>query len=273
MANSVETKDTEYLQIILECVRVSATYRPKFGRGGGGLTLQEFQELYGGDPFYSWFGLDNAMLYAAHTAAGGMTSIYRQIGIGCEKMFRKILQDEFDLSDEDTKWSYDVPANNGGTRRLSLDGRLPLARIGDTAARRRVREWMRRSAEVVGVTPGVFQSLTGAVFEVRQGYKSKDSKRQNADIANASSAYVKSYLPCVIVLSNQIDEDVLRRYRAARWVVTTGTRGSDDPLTSTYGFLREVVGYDLAAFFERNAAALQSEVSRVLEALLSSGRT
>lgn len=151
-------------------------------------------------------------------------------------------------SDADTAWSCDVPTGNGRTRKLSLDGRVPLARVREHGARDRVHEWMRRPPT------------------------QKDSKRQNADIANASSAYVKSYLPCVVVLSNQIDEEVLRRYRAARWVVITGTHGNADPLTSTYDFMREVVGYDLAGFFERNAGVLQSEVARVLRTLLDSGR-
>lgn len=269
----LESKDAEYVKIILERVRVSAAYKPKFGRRGSGLTLQQFQDLYSADPFYAWFGLDNAMLYAAHKAAGGMPSIYRQIGIGCESVFRKVLQDALGLSDADTAWSYDVPTDGGRTRKLSLDGRVPLAQVLEHRAKDRIHEWMRRSSEAIGVELGVFQSLTGVVFEVRQGYKSKDSKRQNADIANASSAYVKSYLPCVVVLSNQIDEDILRRYRAARWVVVTGTHGNDDPLTSTYDFMREVVGYDLAGFFERNARRLQSEVAQVLRTLLDSGRS
>ena len=98
---------------------------------------------------------------------------------------------------------------------------------------------------------------------VRQGYKSRDSKRQNADIANAASACVTS--------RTKVDEDVLRRYRAARWVVVTGTVGSNDALTSTYDFMRDVVGYDLAGFFERNAGKLRSEVARVLQTLLDPG--
>ena len=273
MTDDVGSRDAEYVEVILERIRVSASYKPKFGRGGkAGLTLQQFQHVYGADSFYAWFGLDNAMLYAAHKAAGGMTSIYRQIGIGCERLFRKILQDTLGLSDADTMWSYDVPTDDGGTRKLSLDGRIPLSRIDERAARERVHDWMRRSSQAVGVEPRVFQSLTGTVFEVRQGYKSKDSKRQNADIANASSAYVKSYLPCVVVLSNQIDEEILRRYRAARWVVVTGTHGSNDALTSTYDFMCEVVGYDLAGFFERNAGILQAEVAYVLQKLLDTGR-
>lgn len=56
-------------------------------------------------------------------------------------------------------------------------------------------------------------------------------------------------------------------------MVVTGTHGNGDPLTSTYDFMREVVGYDLAGFFERNAERLQSEVARVLRTLLDPGRT
>jgi hypothetical protein len=146
---------------------------------------------------------------------------------------------------------------------------VPLAAIQDRAKRDRFREWMREAASQAGVSSKIFGSLTGTVFEVRQGYKSKDSKRQNADIANAASAYTKAYLPCAVILSAQIDGDILLRYRAERWAVVTGIIGADDPLRSTYDFMREVVGYDLAAFFQRNRDALRSEIDAVLKALLA----
>jgi hypothetical protein len=81
-------EDARYLKAVLDPIKVCAHYKPKFGQGakGGGLTLAQFQTLYQSDPFYSWFGLDNPLMYAAHKAAGGMTSVYRQIGIGCEKL-------------------------------------------------------------------------------------------------------------------------------------------------------------------------------------------
>jgi hypothetical protein len=77
---------------VLDPIRVCARYRPKFGKGakGDGLAFAQFRTLYQGDPFDSWFGLDNPLMYAAHKAAGGMTSVYREIGIGCEKLFRTI---------------------------------------------------------------------------------------------------------------------------------------------------------------------------------------
>lgn len=197
-----------------------------------------------------------------------MTSVYRQIGIGCEKLFRTILQDSLGLSVEDSGWSYEVHTADGRVRQLHLDGRVPLEKIKDKAARRRFRQWMKNSANLIHVDSEVFSTLKGAVFEVRQGYKSKDSKRQNADIANAATAYTKAYLPCAVILSTQIGSDILLRYRAEKWVVITGVIGTSEPLSSTYDFLKDVVGYDLAAFFNRNQKVLKNEVDSVLRRLL-----
>lgn len=267
----MSTEDTEYLKIVLDPIRVCAHYKPKFWQGakGDGLTLDQFRTLYQGDPFYNWFGLDNPMMYAAHKAAGGMTSVYRQIGIGCEKLFRTVLKDALQLSANDVTWSYEVPLPNGKTRTLHLDGRVPLDKIADKAKRNRFHNWMKNAAGVVGVDPRILATITGTIFEVRQGYKSKDSKRQNADIANAATAYTKAYFPCAVILSAQIDGDILLRYRAEKWAVVTGIEGANDPLISTYDFMRDVVGYDLAAFFKRNSKTLRTEIDAVLKALLA----
>lgn len=118
-----------------------------------------------------------------------------------------------------------------------------------------------------GVAPALMKILKGSVFEVRQGYKSKDSKRQQADLANASAAYAATYLPVLLLLSTQIDEDLAERYRGARWLILRGaTTGADT--TSTYTFCRDVLGYDLAGFFERNSIHLRAEITAVPETLL-----
>ncbi len=262
--------DAHYLQIVLDPIRVCASYKPKFGQGAGraGLTLQQFQKLYQSDAFYSWFGLDNPLMYAAHKAAGGMTSIYRQIGIGCERLFRQILEDALGLSSADVTWSYEVPLPSGKTRVLHLDGRIPLKKIADPGKRERFRSWMKQAAEKLGVDARVSRTLNGTVFEVRQGYKSKDSKRQNADIANAAAAYASALLPCAMILSAQIDSDILLRYRAEKWAVMTGVQGLADPLASTYDFMEQIVGFDLAAFFKRNEKTLRAEVDVALKVLL-----
>lgn len=262
--------DAAYLDLVLEPVRACRNYRPKFGQGGksGGLTLSEFQALYQSDAFYNWFGLYHPMMYAAHKAAGGMTSVYRQIGIGCERLFRAILRDSLALSDEDVTWSYEAPSSTGKKRFLHLDARVPVGKIADEHKRKHFHRWMCRAAKSVGVSAKVSKALGGAIFEVRQGYKSKDAKRQNADITNAATAYATGYLPCAAILSTQIDGEILQRYRRERWVVLTGVVGQADPLASTYDFMRDVVGYDLADFFRRNRDALHKEIHGVLTSLL-----
>lgn len=195
--------DEKYLRIITDALSVCAAYRPKFGQGRkGGLSLQEFQRLYEADPFYSWFGLSSPLMYAAHKAAGGMTSVYRQIGIGCQWVFAEILKDHLALNEEDANWSYTVRARGKGERRLSLDGRIPIAAVANASAKQRVIQWIESAADDLKLPRESRRNLQGAVFEVRQGYKSKDSKRQNADVANASNAYAYHYLPVVLLLSS-----------------------------------------------------------------------
>ncbi|MGB2985570.1 MAG: hypothetical protein WBE26_06775 [Phycisphaerae bacterium] len=265
-----QPNDSEYLDILTGYIRICAEYQPKLGhRAKAGYRLDEFQRIYRADPFYNWLGLDNPLMYAAHKAAGGMTSIYRQIGIGCEFLFRRILQDHLGLTDEDVRWSYTLPRTGGKTRKLHLDARIPVSSVADTARRRRVRSWMRDAARRIDVDASVAKTLKGIVFEIRQGYKSKDSKRQNADIANAATAYTKGLLPCAGILSLQIDEDIAQRYRNERWVLLTGLTGNASSHESIYSFCKDVVGYDVAGFFKRNSPALKKEVETVLTGLLT----
>jgi hypothetical protein len=207
-------------------------------------------------------------MYAAHKAAGGMTSVYRQIGMGCEVLFRQVLQDTLRLSEEDVRWSYTLPKSAGKARTLHLDARIPADKVVSPARRRIIRQWIRQAARDMEIEPGIAESLNGIVFEVRQGYKSKDSKRQNADIANAAAAYTKGLLPCAGILSLQIDQDVALRYRSERWVLLTGVVGKSSPHESIYAFTEEIIGYDLASFFQRNSGALKREIEKVLTALL-----
>lgn len=281
--------DSNYMEILLKPLRESANYTPKFGQGRGiGLTLAAFRDRYGDDPLYSWIGFDDDLLYAAHKAAGGMTSLYRQLGIGCERLFRRILQDELGLNEAQVSWSYTTPvalspgqiAEEGESdediseevepqappksRTLTLDGRIALSDLDGTVSKARVRGWLRSLLDELAVK----SQIEGAVFEVRQGYKSKDAKRQNADLANAVQAYTQRYLPVLVVISNQIDEGVASRYREGKWGVLRGDVRDKRSTRSTFAFCRDVVGYDLQAFFERNQASLREEVHSILDGLL-----
>ena len=258
------SQDERYFALLTTALRKCKEYRPKFGQGrSAGITVDEFATLYGADPFYHWLGLDSPLMYAAHKAAGGMTSIYRQIGIGSQWVFSQMLQDCLGLNTEQAGWNYQVEGSQGKQRTLTLDGRIELASIKDAEARQRVERWMREVGQSLDLPDETLINLKGMVFEVRQGYKSKDSKRQNADIANAAKAYAHLYLPVLLLFSTQIDADVAHRYQENLWLLLTGT-SADSASVSTYSFCREVIGFDLADFFQRFSARIKGEVEEIL---------
>jgi hypothetical protein len=236
-----QARDERYFELLAGAIRICARYRPMFGKGRrGGMSVDDFQEMYRADPFYNWMGLDSPLIYAAHRAAGGMTSIYRQVGIGCQWIFSALLQDCLGLTPPEAGWTYTVPAPDGKPRPLYLDGRIDFEHVRAAAARQRVERWLASAADRLLLTEPLRDEIRGVVFEVRQGYKSKDSKRQNADISNASNAYASLYVPALALFSTQIDADVASRYIQARWLLLTGAIGGS-PTDSTYVFCREVL--------------------------------
>ncbi|QLE54916.1 hypothetical protein [Nostoc sp. TCL26-01] len=261
------TDENLYLKRFLDPIKVCRRYKPKFGLGNKeeGLNLESFLSLYGADPFYSWIGLDSDLMYAAHKAAGGMTSVYRQVGKGCENLFRQIVIDSAGYEDpRNATWSYIAKTKNDKDKTLSLDARLELSAIQNLEVKERVIQWIINYSTFLMVpTP-----KNGAVFEVRQGYKSKDSKRQNADIDNIAVAWANGYLPIFAIFSSQIDADLVLRYRNSRGGIIIGTT-SGTTQTSLFVFCQEVLGYDLAGFFRSHSEQIKSEVYETLAALLS----
>jgi hypothetical protein len=159
------------------------------------MSLQDFEAVYSNDVFYSWFGLNTAEVYRAHRLAGGITSLYRQIGVGCERLTQTIVCDTLSLSAEQS----------------------------DTV---------------------------------------------QADLLSAANADAEGLLPVLFLLSNQIDEDIERRYRAARWHILRGVlHGSSTE--STYVFCNEVLGYNLADFFNRYSDTLRTEILSIIRDLLT----
>ena len=71
----------------------------------------------------------------------------------------------------------------------------------------------------------------------------------------------------VLLFSTQIDSAIAERYTRAQWLLLRGSR-TGNPTHSTYAFCRDVLGYDLAAFFERNSRTIKREVETIITDLL-----
>lgn len=257
--------DGPLVEAFLSPIRKCASYTPAFGKGktAQALKVAEFQALYHADSFYAWLGLDTPLMYAAHKAAGGLTSVYRQVGVGSERLVRLLFSRAFALSREQLEWKYEYEKGRGKVGVHTLDAHVAVADLRHDDGRR-FQQWIDR----LKTSASISIPLSGAVFEVRQGYKSADSKRQNADLRFGMAALRVGLLPVFVVMSSQVSEPVLRRYRGSSMIVLTGTM-TDDPSTSTFAFFHRIVGYDLAGFFERNSARIRLEVNAVVERLLA----
>ena len=266
----MEDTDQKYINILMQPLESCLAYTPKFGAAEGeGVSLEGFKTLYGSDPFYHWVGLDDDLMYAAHKAAGGMTSVYRQLGRGCEQLFRAVLKDSLGLSDEAVSWAYVIKRRDKSNRVLTLDARIDLDHLENHhVARQKIRDWLDSCANSLNYSNKKIAELQGVVFEVRQGYKSADAKRQNADLQFATNALSANYLPVLAVMSDQTSESVIRRYRNAKMLVITGKR-SDDDTSSTFAFFANVLGYSLVDLFERNEARMRDKCRTILKGLLS----
>jgi hypothetical protein len=260
--------DGALLEAFLTPVRKCALYKPAFGQSGDqGVTLPQFQTLYGQDPFYAFLGLNDPAVYAAHKAAGGLTSVYRQIGVGSERLIRLVMGSTLGLSEPEMLWSYQYVSGPQKTSTHTLDVQVRSSHLRNSAQQQRLNDWLGQALKFV-FTGGGHTAVDGLVMEVRQGYKSADAKRQSADLRFGLHAYAAGLLPVVLVMSGQVSEPVIRRYRADGMLVLTGVVGSD-PFRSTFAFFEQVVGYDLRAFFERNSEQLRREITLVVRKLLT----
>ncbi|OCQ94117.1 hypothetical protein BCD64_04935 [Nostoc sp. MBR 210] len=265
---TISNPNNKYLDILLQPIKLCSEYTPKFGTSNkSGTTLTEFKNLYASDPLYHWIGFDSDLMYAAHKAAGGITSLYRQLGIGCERLIRQIISDQLNLNEEQVIWGYKIEKDDGSSAKLTLDAKISLCDLKSDSDRESIQEWLKLSAIKLGIEKNRSQNLAGAVFEIRQGYKSADSKRQNADLMNAIRAYNENFLPVMMVLSAQINSIVLKRYQTAQLLILVGIL-HDDPTISTYAFCEQVLNYSLADFFRNNSDFIKSEIDNTLQSLL-----
>ena len=257
--------DADLIKIFTDPIKRCADYKPVFGTNKkDGVSLSEFRTLYGGDPLYSWVGLDSDYIYSAHKAAGGITSFYRQLGIGCERLVREIIKKSLSLSEEQANWSYEYTNSQKKIAKLSLDARIDVNHVQDKNRISIINRWCKESLTTLDNNR---DGIKGAVFEVRQGYKSADSKRQNADLRNAVRAYNEGYLPVVMIMSNQLNEAIRSRYAGSQILILSG-RMSGNNKECTYSFFKEVVGFDLEGFFKKNQKTIRSEIEGILHNLV-----
>lgn len=257
---------TEYIDVFLDPIRKCADYGPKFGVSGQSVSFEQFEEMYSTDPLYHWIGLDTDAIYAAHRAAGGITSVYRQLGIGCERLFRQILIDGLELNPQQIEWSYEIQDENTPekTHTLTLDARIHSNSIPDKKKRVQFINWLVNVQKTLDLDT---TAINGAVFEIRQGYKSADSKRQNADLRNSTRALGEGYIFVMSLFSQQVSQPVIRRYRNSNILVQTGNTDGNN-IDSTFIFIKEILNFDIELWFNLHSDKMKNEITTIVSGLL-----
>jgi hypothetical protein len=83
----------------------------------------------------------------------------------------------------------------------------------------------------------------------------------------AANAYANGYIPCLMVMSAQIDDDIAARYRQAKWLLLQGYINTS-VYTSTYDFYKNIIGFDLASFMMENQTFFQTEINKIIDQLM-----
>jgi hypothetical protein len=222
-------EDLRWLNRLVELFESTPT--PEYARSPD----SDWQERRSADPFYGPLGLDSSELAAAHRWAATLTSGYRRLGYATEHLVREAMADRLGVTPEQLQWSYKTDKKRART----LDARLALDEL-PTRAARRLKKFLDddRSA--------------GAVFEIRQGYKSCDSKRRNADRQSANAIRRAGFTPVLLVVSDELSPENIASYTKDGWKILKGA--------DTMAFLKDVVGFDLGGMLDRNRDWMRAKV-------------
>lgn len=98
--------DKELVESFLGPIRECAEYRPAFEHSdSAGVDLQGFLDLYGGDPFYAWIGLDTPLTgtladdartstfaFFKHVVGYDLVAFFERNSVAIKSEVRKIVQ-------------------------------------------------------------------------------------------------------------------------------------------------------------------------------------
>ena len=70
-----------------------------------------------------------------------------------------------------------------------------------------------------------------------------------------------------MVMSAQIDDDIVARYNVAKWAILQGLVETS-PYVSTFSFFKQVVGFDFVEFMNSNQEYFKEKIQHILEQLM-----
>jgi hypothetical protein len=239
--------EAELLRIVERHIAVAGRYSRQKDIGKEQAALKA-------DPVFSVFGLTGQEYILAKARGAQMVSLHRKLGDLYQELVCTVFRQTLGLSASDLELELVRPSGAEAGRR-TLDAKIEFECVA-TEARTRVESTSRR---IAGENTPKYTSLPprGLGFELRFCYQIGDAKRINADIENAEDALAMGFLPIMLVFCSISLPDPLDRFRSrSKWFVLEGR--------PAYDLVRELTGYDLFAFLNRERESIQGWTTRAL---------
>jgi hypothetical protein len=203
---------------------------------------ESFAAMVSNDPAFAPFGLTDDRYIVARLGGNLVTSLHRKIGDLYEALFQYLLRCRFKLGEDYLKFSVEV-AIGDRTQTRSTDGMVPRSYLADIE---------------LPLLDSAWQDTDGLAFELRSCYQIGDSKRIQADWDMALALEQTNLTPVMLVFCNTSLQSPVSRLSAS-WRLFEGEE--------TFGFIRDLTGFDLANFMKNNQPSLTKLVHDALAKL------
>lgn len=225
--------ETQLLNLAITNIRTVLEYNP-YKSYQGINNRQEFQELIASDPAFGVLGLDDERYIIARVGGNLVTSLHRKIGDMYEALFRYLLKESFEVTDNELDFSVEVKIGDRSQIR-STDGLLKKNKFNQNIPQ----DWLQ---------------YEGIGFEIRSCYQIGDSKRIQADYDLSLKLKEQNILPVMIVFCNTSLKSPLARLSKS-WQLYQGI--------DSFNIVSSLTGFDLYNFLQRNSDLLKQEIDHI----------
>ncbi len=198
----------------------------------------------------------NISVFYAQSVLGGRitTSLHRNFGDIIEVSVREIFKHAYSLDDGLARSSFSIQSIEKRSTRTT-DVSIPFEALTN-AQEKSLRAY---HVKLCGKhTPALLAqhgACRGLGYEVRQCYKSNDSKRRTADIDMSDLLFQNKIIPMMLIFCSSSSPSIIRDYRRlSKWMIVEG----DD----AFDYVREISGFDFRGY-------LDTKISQVSPRLVS----
>lgn len=219
---------------------------------------KEVEKEIKSDALYGLLFRDISEFYVQSVLGGRITtSLHRNFGDIVEMSVREIFKSAFDLDDQLAQSSFTLKSIEKRSTRTT-DVTLPYTALEEKTVGRlrafheQLCKRHRRDVE------GLHATCKGVGYEVRQCYKSNDSKRRTADIDMSHLLANKGLAPVMLIFCSSSSASIIQDYnRLSKWLILEGT--------AAFEYVNDVTGFNYRAYLDSKIEKLAPQLRSLFQ--------